>query len=340
MSDSSADTGQGTGMYWDRKGAWGGVCSPLGTELTLLGLGQWGSKVGPLLLTGDGRQHDPRPVGIDLLGAVSWGLTVGTGPSEQCLMSDGGDGSIRAVSWVCQSRILYLMMRTALSEQFLCLTVLTLQGCALRPACSAVPTVTPRRCSGPARWGRTSCHPARRCRSSCQRRPPAPWGTSRATGAPVGWWPGSCRDPSAARQLAWRYLGTASMGTNRWVLEATGDGQLLLPRELPSTFSLPSAPISTSTLAFPQLLFPCHTPAVLAPWLQAEPSSCSSALAQPFLGGSSFSSIPTGATSGKIMPVAMALALPLSHCTWRQLLGHPGNSALRDAGDLAQPERP
>lgn len=55
-------------------------------------------------------------MGIDLLGAVSWGLTVGTGPSEQCLMSDGGDGSIRAVSWVCQSRILYLMMRTALSD--------------------------------------------------------------------------------------------------------------------------------------------------------------------------------------------------------------------------------
>ncbi|XP_032938589.1 protein FAM189B isoform X4 [Catharus ustulatus] len=95
-------------------------------------------------------------------------------------------------------------------------TVLTLQGCALRPACSTVPTVTPRRCSGPPRWGRTSCHPARRCHSSCQRQPPAPWGISRATGAPVGWWPGSCRDPSAAWQLAWTCLGTASMGTNRY----------------------------------------------------------------------------------------------------------------------------
>lgn len=106
MSDSSADTGQGTGMYWDRKGVCGGVCSPLGTELTLLGLGQWGSTVGPLLLAGDGRQHDPRPVGIDLLGAVSWGLVgqvhqssvsclmVGMDPSEQC------PGSVRAVSCI------------------------------------------------------------------------------------------------------------------------------------------------------------------------------------------------------------------------------------------------
>lgn len=221
-----------------------------------------------------------------------------------------------------------------------CLTVLTLQGCALRPACSAIPTVTPRRCSGPAQWGRTSCRPARRCRSSCQRQPPAPWGTSRATGAPVGWWPGSCRDPSAAWQLAWRCLGTASTGTNRWVLEATGDGHLLLPRELPSMLSLPSVPISTSTLALPWFPFPCHTPIVLAPWLQAERSSCCTVLAQPFLGGSSFSLIPTKAMGGKIMPVAMALALPLSHCSRRKLLGHPGNSALRDTGILAQPGRP
>lgn len=72
MSDSSADTGQDTGMYWDRKGARGGrwVCSPLGIELTLLGLGQWGPTVRPLLLTGDGRQQYPRPVRIGLLGAA------------------------------------------------------------------------------------------------------------------------------------------------------------------------------------------------------------------------------------------------------------------------------
>lgn len=220
------------------------------------------------------------------------------------------------------------------------MTAPTPQGCAPRPACSTVPTVTPHRCSGLAPWGRTSCHPPRRCHSSCQRQPPAPWGTSRATGVPVGWWPGSCRDPSAAWQLAWKCLGTASTGTNRWVLEATGHGQLLLARELPSMLSLPSLPINTSTLALPLFPFPCCTPVESAPWLQAERSSCSTVLAQPFLGGSSFSLIPTGATGGKIMPVAMALALPLSHCTWRQLLGHPHSSALRDAGVLAQPERP
>lgn len=36
------------------------------------------------------------------------------------------------------------------------------QGCARRPACSAVRTVTPRHCSGPARWGRASRCPPRR----------------------------------------------------------------------------------------------------------------------------------------------------------------------------------
>lgn len=105
-------------------------------------------------------------------------------------------------------------------------------------------------------------------------------------------------------------------------------------------FSLPSVPIGTSTLALPWFPFHCHTLIVLAPWLQAERSSCSTALAQPFLGGNSFSLIPTGATGGKIMSVAMALAFPLSHCTRRKLLGHPGSSALRDTGVLAQPRRP
>lgn len=141
------------------------------------------------------------------------------------------------------------------------MTVLTPQGCALKPACSTVPTVTPRRCSGLPRWGRTSCHPARRCHSSCQRQPPAPWGTSKATGAPAGWWPGSCRDPSAAWQRAWTRLGTASMGTNRWVLEATDDGQLLIPRELPSTLAFP---ISTPTLALSILLPHPHCVGTLA----------------------------------------------------------------------------
>ena len=60
------------------------------------------------------------------------------------------------------------------------------QGCARRPACSAIHTVTPHCCSGLDLWGRASCCPPRRCHSSCQRRRPAPWGTSRSAGAPVG----------------------------------------------------------------------------------------------------------------------------------------------------------
>ncbi|NXP41554.1 F189B protein, partial [Leiothrix lutea] len=99
----------------------GGFCSPLGIELTLLGLGQGGSMVGPLLLMGDGRQQDPGPVRIGLMGAMPC-LRAGMGLSEQCPVSDDEDRTVRAVSCVCQSSVPCLMTRTGLSEQCLCLS--------------------------------------------------------------------------------------------------------------------------------------------------------------------------------------------------------------------------
>lgn len=98
------------------------------------------------------------------------------------------------------------------------LTAASPQGCARGPARSTARTVTPRCCSGPARQGRASCCPPRRPRSSSRRRRPAPWGTSRSA---AGWWPGSCRDRSAAWQRGRRCPGTAPRGTSRWAPAAT-----------------------------------------------------------------------------------------------------------------------
>lgn len=71
MSDSSADTGQGTGMYWDRKGAGRGDRALWGLRSSWAGAGTMGTNGGTAPADRDGRQQNPRPARIGLLGAAS-----------------------------------------------------------------------------------------------------------------------------------------------------------------------------------------------------------------------------------------------------------------------------